>query len=61
LIAYLKPDELTVVWRREGRTHIKPLTELDPQALLLWESGKVNAFDIVDQGYVRETVPEGYA
>jgi predicted ATPase len=61
LIAYLKPDELTVVWRRAGRTEIMPLSELDPQAMELWQTGEVNTFDIVDQGFLRETVPEGFA
>jgi len=61
LISYLRPDELTVVWRREGRTEVRPLHELDPQALSLWESGQVNTFDLVDQGFVRQTVPEGFA
>ena len=61
LIAYLKPSELTVVWRRNGRTEIRPLVDLDPEALSLWESGEVNTFDLVDQGFIRETVPEGFA
>lgn len=61
LIGYVSPDELLVVWRRDGRSHVSPMSELDPEALALWSAGKVSTFDLVDSGWLREAVPEAYA
>lgn len=61
LISHLMPEEIAVAWRREGRTHVRRLTDLDPKAQELWASGTLNTFDILDSGYLREGVPEGFA
>ncbi len=58
VLEYIRPDELMVVWRAAGRTHIKPLTELDPEAQTAWESGRATVFELLDSGLVRESVPQ---
>jgi predicted ATPase len=60
LINYLRPEEVDVVWRRKGRTKVAPLVELDPQAAKLWESGESSIFDLVDSGWIRETIPDAF-
>lgn len=58
LINYLKPSEVAVVSRRGGETTIRPLEELDPEAMSLWSAGKVSTFEILDSGWVSEALPE---
>ena len=58
LINYLKPSEIAVVARRGGETTIRPLEELDPDAMPLWIDGKVSTFEILDSGWIVEAVPE---
>jgi predicted ATPase len=60
LLAYLTPDEVTLVWRREGRSHVAPLTKLDPSARAIWSEGSGTVYEILDGGFVRETIPEGF-
>ena len=60
LLTYLRPEEVTLIWRREGRTQVRPLVEIDPEAERLWSEGAVNVFDILDGGFLRESVPEGF-
>jgi predicted ATPase len=61
LLSYLLPEEVAVVWREEGRSHIEPLVSLDPISAELWESGKANVFEILDGGFVRQSIPRGYS
>lgn len=57
VLSYLRPDEVAVVTRENGRTKIKPLIELEPDAQKMWESGKGSVFEILDSGLVRESIP----
>jgi predicted ATPase len=59
LIGYLSPAEVTVVWRHEGRSELAGLPDLDGDAMRLWSEGEVSTFDLVDGGWLRQTVPEG--
>jgi AAA domain, putative AbiEii toxin, Type IV TA system len=60
LIAYLRPDELDLMWRTDdGQSHLEPLTTVDNEAGDLWEKGDVDLFDLVDGGWIREAVPPG--
>jgi predicted ATPase len=61
LIDYLKPDEITLVWRDAGRTELRRLVDLDPQAQELWAKGEASPFEILDSGWIRQGVPEGFA
>jgi predicted ATPase len=60
LLSYLLPDEVVVVWRDDGKSQVEPLVKLDPLAAELWQTGKANVFEILDGGYVRQTVPRGF-
>jgi predicted ATPase len=60
LIAYLKPDELAVMWRTDdGQSHVCPLELIDPEAKALWSRGEVDLFELIDGGWIRESVPPG--
>lgn len=59
LIAYLDPREITLVWRRDGHTHVQPLTAADSDVLDMWQRGDLSSFDILDTGIVRQAVPGG--
>ncbi len=61
LIGYLSPDEVMVIWRREGRSHLCALPHLDEEAMKLWSDGRVSTFELVDSGWLRQAVPEAYA
>lgn len=60
LIGYLSPAEVFVVWRANGRTNLAPMNQLDPEAQEQWASGQVSTFDLVDTGWIRESVPESF-
>jgi predicted ATPase len=60
LISYLRPSELDIVWRDGGgRTKVCSLEELDPQAASLWEAGELDLYELVDGGWIRQSVPPG--
>ena len=60
LISYSMPEELEILWRTEdGRTHLAPLEELDPDAARMWSDGKADLYELIDGGWVRESVPPG--
>lgn len=60
LISYVTPNDVALAWRRYGRTQIRRLLEIDPDAQRLWEGGELKLFEILDSGYVREAIPEGF-
>jgi predicted ATPase len=60
VINYLRPEEITVVWREGGRTNVAALIDLDPAAESMWESGDSTIFEIIDSGWLPQTVPEAY-
>lgn len=59
VVDWVRPEEIFVVWREEGRTKIAPLTELDPQAASLWAEGKGTIAQHFDSGWIRESIPGG--
>jgi predicted ATPase len=62
LIAFLKPNELDVMWRSsDGHSHVCDLLSLDPQAEKLWADGTVDLFQLIDGGWLREAIPPGLA
>jgi predicted ATPase len=58
LINYLKPEEVWLVWRRRGRTYVRTLTEMDEEAEAIWGDGRSTVFDLLDSGWLPESVPE---
>jgi predicted ATPase len=59
LIEYLVPDDIYLVWREDGRTSVRPLTELDPDVARAWADGTTDLFSFLDSGLLREAVPGG--
>lgn len=59
LLSYLNPKEISLVWKRGGRTNIKPLLQVDPSAEEMWNEGQISLFDMLDSGLLPETVPGG--
>jgi hypothetical protein len=59
LINTLTPHEVSVVWRRNGETHVAPLAERDPESVSLWANGSESVFELLDTGWLPEAVPGG--
>jgi predicted ATPase len=57
LVDYVRPEDVFVVWRREGRTSLNALMELDPDVVHMWEQGATDLSGLLDSGWVREGVP----
>ena len=59
LLSQLKPSEVSLAWRNDGRTFVEPLTTQDPQAEALWLKGEGNVYDLLNSGLIIEAVPGG--
>jgi predicted ATPase len=60
IIDHVAPNQIVVMWRDAGgRSNLMPLDHLEADAMMLWEQGKVGTFELLDTGWVRESVPEG--
>jgi len=57
LLDQLSPREVSVVWRRDGRTRLQPLTAKEPGALEGWERGKILVSDLLTSGVIADAVP----
>jgi predicted ATPase len=57
LLEYLNPQEITVVWKRHGRTFIVPLPKVDSTVNSLWSEGSLSIFDMLDSGLIPQAVP----
>lgn len=51
------PDQLYVMWRDRGESHLQPLTYLDNSFLGLWTEGRVPTFDYIDSGALPIALP----
>ncbi len=59
LMNSVSPDEVWVIYRENGASHIRPLTELEPDMLTMWSGGQVSNFDYIDSGALLQAVPPG--
>lgn len=57
VIDAVSPDNIWVVWREKGESHISQLTKLDTEAMHLWTEGKLSTFGLIDSGIVSEATP----
>jgi predicted ATPase len=57
LLEYLNPNEISVVWKRHGRTFIMPLPKLDATVDSSWSEGSLSIFDMLDSGLIPQAVP----
>lgn len=55
----VSPAEVWVVFKKDGETHIRTLTQFDPLIQGDWEAGKYRLFDYLESGAVSEAVPSG--
>lgn len=53
----VKPEEVLLAWKRDGKTTIAPLVEVDPDAARLYEEEGVDVFEQYDSGFLPETLP----
>jgi len=60
LLDYLRPDEILLAWRKEGRTHLSPLTQVEPDAERLWAEGTSTIFELLDSGSIEVAIPGGF-
>ncbi|MCA1702526.1 MAG: AAA family ATPase [Actinobacteria bacterium] len=60
LLDYLRPEEILLAWRKDGRTHLAPLTQVEPDAARLWSEGTTTIFELLDSGTVEVAVPGGF-
>lgn len=60
LLEYLSPEEVSLVWRQDGRTHVEPLTSVDPDAVAAWEQGRSTVYELLDSGLLPMAIPGGY-
>ncbi|MBI3215921.1 MAG: AAA family ATPase [Mycobacterium sp.] len=60
VINYSAPENLCIMWNRNGESNISPVLELSPEVIDLWKSGEVTGFDIYDSGFILEYLPEEF-
>lgn len=60
VIDYTAPENLRVMWNRDGESHLSSVLELNSDIVDLWKSGEVSTFDIYDSGFIHEYLPEEY-
>lgn len=59
LLEVARPEEVSVVWREQHKSYVKPLLQLDPDADRSWQSGELSVYELLDTGIVRQSVPGG--
>jgi predicted ATPase len=53
----VRPEELWVMWRENGESHLSPVALLDAAFLDLWEGGEIPTFEYVDSGAIPKALP----
>jgi predicted ATPase len=59
LLSYLHPSEVSLVWKRHGRTFVRPLPRVDPSIESMWNDGSLSIFEMLDSGLLSQAVPGG--
>jgi len=57
VINTIKPEDVWIIWRANGETHIKELSKLDQGFLSMWEHGEIPTFEYLDSGTLTEAIP----
>jgi predicted ATPase len=57
VINRVPPEDVWVIWRENGESHLKELTQLDQKFRTLWEAGTVSTIEYVDSGALPQAVP----
>lgn len=53
----VKPEQIWVVWRADGESHIEKISNLDSDFLSMWQEGDVSTFEYIDSGAVEKALP----
>lgn len=59
LVDLLNPNELWIIYRKNGESHLKKLTEIDPEIKAEFEEGKYTLSTYLDSGYIGQYAPGG--
>lgn len=59
LLNYVDPQDVQLMWRVDGRSHIAALAGMDESVLQLWGAGELSLFDLYDSGLIAQAVPGG--
>ena len=57
VINAVRPNEVWVIWRTKGESHLEQLVQLDPTFLAMWREGVIPTFDFIDSGALLEALP----
>ncbi|MDW4908743.1 AAA family ATPase [Streptomyces sp. ADMS] len=57
LLKLLRPEEVVLLWRAGGRSHIKPLIKALPDSKDLYYEKGFDVFDLYDSGLIPQTLP----
>jgi len=57
VINSVRPEDVRVIWRERGESHLAELTKLDPNFLSLWEAGSLPTFEYINSGVLSQTIP----
>jgi predicted ATPase len=59
LVDMMHPDEVWILWRKDGESHMKKLTEIDENLQKRWLEGKSTLSTYLDSGAIGQAVPGG--
>ena len=59
LVNRLKPEEVWIIYRDEGESRLRKLTEIDPHLEQGWENGEFQLAEFLDSGAIGQAVPGG--
>ncbi|MCA1643156.1 MAG: AAA family ATPase [Acidobacteria bacterium] len=57
VINAVKPEEVWVLWRCDGESHITNLLQLDPEFMNMWAQGEIPTFEYIDSGALPAAIP----
>ncbi|MGW7595534.1 AAA family ATPase [Streptomyces rubiginosohelvolus] len=57
LLKLLRPEEVVLLWRASGKSHIKPLVKAMPEAHDLYYEKGFDVFDVYDSGLIPQSLP----
>lgn len=57
VINAVRPDQVWVIWRSLGESHIARLTDVDMEFMPMWEHGEIPTFDYIDAGALPQALP----
>jgi predicted ATPase len=57
VLSLTRPEELILLWRKNGRSHLKPLTEALHDSRRLYTEEGFDVFEMYDSGLIGEAIP----